>query len=142
MARWLVKSDPEAYGFDDLVREQRTVWDGVRNAQALLYLRAMRKGDEVLFYHSGTEKGIVGLAEVARGAYPDPEAGDERLVVVDLKPRTRWPSPVALSAIRSDVRFAEFALICQSRLSVMPVPERTWHALTEMASSSPATGRK
>ncbi|MCO6439141.1 MAG: EVE domain-containing protein [Phycisphaerae bacterium] len=136
MNRWLVKSDPGEYGFADLERERRTRWDGVRNAQALINLRKMQKGDAVLIYHTGDKKQIVGLAEVASNPYIDPEADDDRTVVVDLKAKGRVARPVSLGEIKKDERFAEFALVRNSRLSVMPVSEREWKALAEMGEFS------
>jgi len=134
MKRWLIKSDPGEYGFDELLRDKRTTWDGVRNPQALLYLREMKKGDDILFYHTGVEKQIVGVAEVSRGPYPDPTHDAEKLVVVDITAKNRLQKPVTLAFVKADWRFAEFALIKQSRLSVMPVPDSTWRALMALAS--------
>jgi predicted RNA-binding protein with PUA-like domain len=119
---FLFKTEPSAYSFDDLVRDKRTTWDGVTNAAALIALRACSKGDRVLIYHTGDEKQIVGEAEIAVGPRPDPNQDDERLVVVDLKPVRPVKSPLTLAAIKSDKRFASFALVKQSRLSVMEVP--------------------
>jgi len=133
MNHWLLKSDPETYGLDDLERDKKTVWDGVRNNQALQYMRQMKKGDAVLIYHSGDDKCILCLAEVARGPYSDPKETDEKLVVIDLVFKRRLPTPVTLAQIKADARFSEFALVRLSRLSVMPVPEATWDALCTMA---------
>jgi predicted RNA-binding protein with PUA-like domain len=134
MRRWLIKSDPDEYGFDDLLRDRKTVWDGVRNPQALIYLREMKQGDEVLFYHTGREKQIVGEAVVAKGAYPDPSRRDEKLVVIELTAGARWAAPVSLSAIKADDRFAELALVKHSRLSVMPIPDPSWRILAAIGS--------
>jgi len=133
MARWLIKSDPDDYSFSDLAREKRTRWNGVRNALALRHLGAMKRGDELLVYESGKVKAVVGRARVARAPYPDPEAGDERLLVVDLAAGAALAAPVTLSAIRSDPAFAEFGLVRISRLSVMPVPDPLWDRILEMA---------
>lgn len=130
---WLLKSDPETYSFADLQRDGRTTWDGVRNAQALVYLRQMKKGDLALVYHSGTDKHIAGLAEIVRGPYADPKVNDEKLVVVDIGAKSRAAKPVTLAQIKADAAFAEFLLVRNSRLSVMPVPAAMWKKLVGMA---------
>ena len=129
---WLVKTEPSTYSFADLQRDRRTTWDGVSSAAALIHLRAMRKGDEVLVYHSGPEKSVVGLARLASDPYPDPRLGDPRRVVVDLVPVRALPRPVPLAAIKSDRRFADFALVRISRLSVMPVSAAQWEELLKL----------
>lgn len=129
--RWIVKSEPSTYAFADLVRDGRTVWDGIRNAQALIHLRSMRKGDPVLFYHTGGEKAIVGIARVAADPYPDPEGSDARLAVVDLVPDKPLKRPVSLTAIKADPSFATLGLVRHSRLSVIPVPAEQWKKLLE-----------
>ncbi len=123
MARrhWLVKSEPGAYSWERLVREGRTAWDGVRNAQARNNLAEMRRGDPVLFYHSGDAREVVGIAKVARVAYPEPGAGDPRWLAVDLVPVRALRHPVALADIKADRALAGIALVRQSRLSVMPL---------------------
>lgn len=120
-AHWLVKQEPEDYAWTDFVRDGKTAWTGVRNYAARLHLRAMAKGDTVFFYHSGDDKAVVGLAEVLRPQYPDPTADEAGWVAVDLKPVKPLPSPVTLTAIKADAAFKDFALVRQSRLSVMPV---------------------
>lgn len=132
MNYWLLKSDPDEYSFDDLERDKRTTWDGVKNAQALIYLREMKKGDAVFVYHSGKDKAVIGIADIVKGPFPDPEQNDEKLVVVDIKAKKRLPEPVTLAAIKADKRFAEFRLVRQSRLSVMPVTKKEWDALLKM----------
>jgi predicted RNA-binding protein with PUA-like domain len=122
MAFWLVKSDPEEYGFTDLERDRRTTWNGVANNLALQNLRRVRKGDQVLIYHSGGEKTIVGVAEATSDGYPDPAATDSKLVVVDLRIVRRLERPVTLAELKADHAFAEFDLVRIPRLSVMPVP--------------------
>src|SRR5262245_38927896 len=104
---WLLKTEPGNYAFHDLEREGRAVWDGVSNPAALKNLRAMKTGDRVLVYHTGDEKAAVGIARVARAAYPDPKAGDARLVVVDLEPEGRLTRPVTLDEIKKDKTFAD-----------------------------------
>src|SRR6059058_5088644 len=118
---WLVKQEPEIYSWDDFVRDGRTDWTGVRNFQARNNLRQMKAGDRVLFYHSGTGKCVVGIAEVAKAAYADPTAGDPQWVAVDLKPVKPLKENVPLTAIRYNGKLANLPLIRQSQLSVMPL---------------------
>jgi predicted RNA-binding protein with PUA-like domain len=132
MAYWLVKSDPDTYGFADLERDRKTVWDGVLNALALQHLRKVRKGDSVLVYHSGAEKAIVGIAKAASDAYPDPKAADEKLAVFEIQVVRRLKEPVTLADIKADKKFAQFELVRMSRLSVMPVPPVLYERLTKM----------
>lgn len=126
---WIVKTEPSSYSYEQLERDGKAVWDGVRNAQALIHLRAMRKGDRVLVYHSGADKAVIGTARVTRGAYPDPEASDPKLVVVNLAPDTRLAEPVTLAAIKASGEFANLGLVRQGRLSVMPVSTAHWKRL-------------
>lgn len=126
---WLVKTEPSAYGWADLEKEGGARWDGVTNPVALKHLRAMKAGDRVIIYHTGDEKAAVGLAEVTRAAYPDPKAGDPKLVVVDLKPVRRFARPVPLSGIKALAVFAESPLVRQGRLSVVPLTAAQWKAL-------------
>ena len=121
MAHFLVKSEPYKYAFADLVRDRKTVWDGVRNFEARNNLRAMKKGDLVLYYHSNEGKEIVGVAKVVRTAYPDATATDGDWSVVDLAPVKALAEPVTLAQLRADPAFAEMALIKRSRISVVPV---------------------
>jgi predicted RNA-binding protein with PUA-like domain len=118
---WMVKQEPETYSWDDFVKDGKTDWSGVRNYQARNNLREMKTGERVLFYHSGKDKAVVGIAEVVKSAYPDPTAEDEQWVAVDLKPVRPLKNPVPLAAIRYDKRLADLPLIRQSQLSVMPL---------------------
>lgn len=136
MSCWLVKSDPESYGWADLARERRTVWDGVANALALRHLAAMRPGDDCLIYESGKVKALVGLARVVAEPRPDPVAGDPRRLVVELEAVAPLPEPVTLAAVKADPAFAEFALVRQSRLSVLPVPAPLARRLRALAGLS------
>ena len=129
---WLLKTEPAAYAFDQLERDGRTTWDGVRNNLALMHLRAMKAGDQVLVYHSGAVKAAVGLARVAAAAYPDPHQSDPRFVVVDLTPLRRLKHPVTLGEIRAEPALAELPLIKMTRLSVMPVTREQWKRLQAM----------
>ncbi|MEM1329003.1 MAG: EVE domain-containing protein [Planctomycetota bacterium] len=141
MTVYLLKTEPGDYSYDDLVRDKRTDWTGVRNPAAQSHMRAMKKGDEAFIYHTGGEKRIAGLAKVVKGAYSDPAAagatlasGEPKLVLVDLAPVKAATSDEAnLKAIKADERFAEFALVKQSRLSAMPVPAKLATALKKMA---------
>jgi len=127
---WLLKTEPTAYGYDDLEREARAVWDGVSNPAALKNLRGMKEGDGLVIYHTGNERAAVGLAEVVRAAYPDPKKGDPRLVVVDLVPRGRFKRPVTLDEIKALALFKDSPLVRQGRLSVVPLTAPQWKALT------------
>lgn len=129
MAYWLLKTDPDTYSYEDLEREKKTEWDGVSNNLALKYLRQMKAGDLALIYHSGDEKCVVGVAEIASDPYPDPKRGDPKLVVVDVKAKKRLPQPVPLADIKADKQFQDFLLVKISRLSVMPVTEKQWERL-------------
>jgi predicted RNA-binding protein with PUA-like domain len=129
---WLVKQEPEAYSFNDLVRDGRTDWTGVRNFQARNNLRQMKVGDRVLFYHSGKEKSVVGVAEVSRSAYPDPTSDDEQWVAVDIKPVKPFNQPVSLASMRTHPKLKNLLLIRQSRLSVMPVTKEDFTTIAAM----------
>lgn len=131
-AHWLAKSEPYKYSFDALVRDKRTVWDGVRNFEARNNLRAMKKGDLVLFYHSNEGKEIVGIARVVREAYPDPTAPGEDWSVVDVAPVKRLRTPVGLATIKADARLSKMALVRRSRLSVVPVTPAEFDRILEL----------
>jgi len=131
MPAWLLKTEPSAYAFDDLERERTTAWTGVKNPQARLHLKAMEKGDEVVVYHTGGEKAAVGLATVARAAYPDPDGGAGG-VAVDLKAGARLAAPVPLAALKADRAFAGSPLVTMGRLSVVPLTAAQWKALRKL----------
>jgi predicted RNA-binding protein with PUA-like domain len=133
MARWLLKTEPDCYQWSDLVRDRRTVWDGVSNALALKNIRTMKKGDLAFIYHTGDERSIIGIAEVVSNAYPDPTLSDERLAVVDVKLTRKLGRPVTLAEIKADPAFAGWDLIRLSRLGVMPVPEKMWERIEKLA---------
>jgi predicted RNA-binding protein with PUA-like domain len=133
MAYWLLKSEPSAYSWDRFVADGRTNWDGVKNAQALNNLRAMQPGDRVFFYHSNEGKDIVGVAEIVRSFYPDPNDKSGKLGMVDIKPVEPVARPVTLAEMKARPELAGMALIRQSRLSVCPVSDREWAAICEMA---------
>jgi predicted RNA-binding protein with PUA-like domain len=129
MAHWLMKSEPGVYGWDDLVRDQATEWDGVRNPAARLHLKAMKAGDEAFFYHSGDERQVVGIMRVTREGRPDPK--DANWVSVAVEP-VRPIAPVTLKAIKAEPALAKMELVRQSRLSVSPVREEEWERILEM----------
>lgn len=131
MAHWLMKSEPEAYGWADLVRDGGTEWDGVRNNAARLHLKAMKVGDEAFFYHSMSDKAVVGIMRIARGAQPDPKDGD--WVSVRVEPVRPLAKPVTLAEIKAEPRLAKMELIRQSRLSVAPVRDDEWKVVLELA---------
>lgn len=133
MAHWLVKSEPEVYSWDQLVKDKSTFWDGVRNYAARLHLRAMKNGDEVFFYHSNEGTDIVGIAKVVKEAYQDPTTDDDRWVAVDLKAVRRLKQPVSLTQIKADKRLANMALVRIGRLSVQPVTDEEWKVVLELA---------
>jgi predicted RNA-binding protein with PUA-like domain len=138
MNYWLVKQEPEAYSFDDLMRDGKTDWTGVRNFQARNNLRAMRTGDKVLFYHSVSEKSVVGLAEISREEFPDPS--DEKWIAVEIKPVEKFSKPVGLEQIKADKSLEDIALIKQSRLSVMPLTRDEFDKILKMSEPSAAAG--
>jgi predicted RNA-binding protein with PUA-like domain len=130
---WILKSEPSAYSFADLIREGRTAWNGVTNALALKHLRSMAAGDHALIYHTGDEKAAVGLARIVRAAYPDPKLDDPKLVVVDVQADRPLPKPVPLAAVKADPAFADLGLVRMPRLSVVPVAADQWKRLLAMA---------
>jgi predicted RNA-binding protein with PUA-like domain len=133
MAGWLLKTEPTVYSYDDLERDQRTVWDGVSNNLALKHIRQIQKGDLALIYHTGEEKAIVGIAEVTKAAYADPKQTDSKLAVFDLKPKRRLARAVGLASVKANESLKDFELVRMARLSVMPVSETVWKILMKMA---------
>jgi predicted RNA-binding protein with PUA-like domain len=129
---WLVKQEPETYSWDDFVRDGHTDWTGVRNFQARNNLRQMKTGDRVLFYHSGTGKCVVGIAEVTKAAYPDPTADDPQWVAVDIKPVKPLNELVPLASIRYHDKLSNLPLIRQSQLSVMPLTKEEFETIVGM----------
>ena len=133
MAYWLVKSEPSVYSYDQLVKDGKTVWDGVRNYAARNNLRAMKKGDKVFYYHSNEGMEIVAVAEVARAAYQDPTTDDPNWVSVDLKPYKKLKKPVPLSVMKADKRLADLDLVRLGRLSVGAVKDEEYKIIMEYA---------
>lgn len=130
---WLAKQEPSSYSFSILEKEKKTVWDGVHNNLALKHLNSMKKGDLAFFYHSGSEKQIVGIMEISSQAYPNPKEKDKRFVVVDVKYKKRLEKPVTLEQIKKEKKFKNWELIRISRLSVMPVTKEIWNAILQMS---------
>jgi predicted RNA-binding protein with PUA-like domain len=130
---WLFKEEPTHYSYDDLVRDGRTSWTGVRNPVAQKHLRAVGQGDRIFFYHTGDEKAVVGVAKAAGAAYPDPEDKTGKLYAVDVEPVRKLARPVTLAAIKADKAFASFPLTRIPRLSVMPVSDEEWARIEKMS---------
>ena len=130
---WLVRSEPSAYSFDDLQRDGSTVWDGVRNAQAALFLKAMAVGDQVLFYHSQDGLAAVGIAKVSRTAFPDPNDTTGRWCAVEIKPVRALKHPVTLAQMKANPALADMRMLRQFRLSVSPVTPEEWEEILRMA---------
>jgi len=139
---WLVKSEPFKYSWEQFKKDKKTFWDGVRNYQARNNLRAMKKGDQVFFYHSNEGMEIVGIAQVIKEFYQDPTIDDERWVAVDLKPVKALKAPVDLQQMKAEKRLQDLALIRQGRLSVSPVSEDQWNVILELSERNAAEQKK
>ena len=135
MAQWLVKEEPDHYGYDQLEQDRTTVWAGVRNPLAQKHLRSIKRGDRIFYYHTGKEKSVVATAKAASDAYPDPADASGKLSVVDIVPEKKLPRPVTLAEIKSDKAFASFPLVRMSRLSVMPVTDAEWARIEKLSRS-------
>jgi predicted RNA-binding protein with PUA-like domain len=131
---YLFKEEPSSYSYDDLARDGKTSWTGVRNPVAQKHLRSVKKGDRIFFYHTGKEKAVVGIARAAADAYPDPDDKTGKLYAVNVVPVKKLKAPVTLAAIKADKAFASFALTRVPRLSVMPVTDAEWNRILGMAS--------
>ena len=131
--QWLFKEEPSNYSYDDLARDGKTSWTGVKNPLAQKHLRAVKKGDRIFFYHTGDVKAVVGIAKAAGAAYPDPKDTTGKLYAVDVEPVKKLETPVTLAAIKADKFFAPFALVRMSRLSVMPVDDEQWERILAMS---------
>jgi predicted RNA-binding protein with PUA-like domain len=130
---WLVKEEPTHYGWDELMKDKKAVWSGVRNALAQKHLRAIKKGDRIFYYHTGDERAVVGIARALSDPYPDPEDASGKFVAVDVAPVRRLPRPVTLAEIKANAAFASFPLVRIARLSVMPVTDAEWARIERMA---------
>jgi predicted RNA-binding protein with PUA-like domain len=135
MAQWLVKEEPEHYAYDQLVRDGKTVWAGVRNPLAQKHLRGIRRGDRIFYYHTGKEKAVVAVATATSDAYPDPKDASGRLFVVDISPVRTLQRSVTLAEIKADRSFDSFPLVRMARLSVMPVTDDQWARIESMSRS-------
>lgn len=131
MNYWLMKTEPETFSWDDLVRDKKTSWDGVRNFQARTHLKNIKKGDEVFFYHTGDEKAVVGIAKVTREQYPDPT--DNAWISVEIVPVKKLKKPVTLAQIKSDRRLSDMVLVKASRLSVQPVKSEEFDMIVALS---------
>jgi predicted RNA-binding protein with PUA-like domain len=131
--RWLFKTEPSVYSYQQLVQDKKTVWDGVANNLALKNLRDIKKGDQIFIYHTGDEKAAVGIARALSGAYADPEKKDPRLLVVDVEPVKALPRPVTLAEVKAHAKLKNFDLVRNSRLSIMKVSDEQWELIEGMA---------
>jgi predicted RNA-binding protein with PUA-like domain len=131
---WLFKEEPTHYSFDDLKRDGKTSWTGVKNALAQKHLRSVKKGDPIFYYHTGDEKAVVGVMKASGDAYPDPKDPSGKLFAVDVTPVKKLARPVTLAEIKSDPAFKDFPLVRISRLSVMPVSDAEWNRIEKRAS--------
>ncbi len=131
--RWLFKTEPSAYSFQQLQKDKKTIWDGVKNNLALKNLREIKKGDDIVIYHTGDEKAAVGIARALSGAYADPSKKDPKLLVVDIEAVEPLPRPVTLAEIKANAKLARFDLVRLPRLSIMQVSDDQWKLIEEMA---------
>lgn len=136
MPRWLLKTEPDCYSWDQFTKDKKTCWDGVTNALALKHIRSVKKGDLAFFYHTGDDKFIIGVGEVVSDPYPDPKEDNPKLAVFDIKIKKKLSRPVDLATIKSDPAFAQWDLVKNSRLSVMPVPDALWKRIEDLADAS------
>jgi len=132
---WLFKEEPTHYSYDDLVRDRKTSWTGVKNPLAQKHLRAVKKGDRIFYYHTGDEKAVVAVAKAATDSYADPKDGSGKLAAVDVAPVQKLARPVTLAEIKAKPVFKDFPLVRISRLSVMPVSDREWNEIEKLAKS-------
>jgi predicted RNA-binding protein with PUA-like domain len=131
--QWLVKEEPDHYGYGQLERDRKTTWSGVRNPLAQKHLRSIRKGDRIFYYHTGKEKAVVATAKAVTDAFPDPADASGKLYAVDIVPEQKLPRAVTLAEIKADAAFKSFPLVRMSRLSVMPVTDAEWARIDSMA---------
>jgi len=135
MAQWLVKEEPEHYNYEQLEKDRKTIWAGVRNPLAQKHLRGIKRGDRIFYYHTGKEKAVVAIARAASDAYSDANDASGKLAVVDVVPERKLARPVTLAAIKADAAFASFPLVRMSRLSVMPVTDAEWARIETLSRS-------
>ncbi len=130
---WLFKEEPTHYSYDDLVRDGKTSWSGVKNPLAQKHLRSVKKGDRIFYYHTGNEKAVVAIAKAVSDAYSDPQDKSGKLATVDIAPAKKLPRPVTLAEIKAKPVFKDFPLVRISRLSVMPVPDKEWSEIERLS---------
>jgi len=133
MNKWLLKSEPTVYSYSDLEKDKKTCWDGVASPGGLFQIKQVKKGDLAFIYHTGDEKQVVGIAEIASNPYVDPKADNPKIVVFDIKPKQKLKNPVKLVQVKADKRFKVSRLVNEGRLSVQPMPENLWNAIIEMS---------
>src|SRR5437867_5916158 len=138
---WLFKEEPTHYSFDELTKDKRAVWSGVRNPLAQKHLRSVKKNDRIFYYHTGDEKSVVGICKALGDAYPDPEDKSGKAFVVDVAPVKKLARPVTLAEVKADRAFADFPLVRISRLSVMPVTDAEWARIEALAARAASSGR-
>ncbi|HMA81263.1 MAG TPA: EVE domain-containing protein [Candidatus Binatia bacterium] len=131
--RWLFKTEPSVYSYQQLVKDKKTMWDGVGNNLALKHLKDIKKGEQIFIYHTGDEKAAVGVAKALGGAYPDPSKGNPRLLVVDIEPVRALPRPVTLAEVKAHPKLKNFDLVKNSRLSIMKLTDEQWEIMEGMA---------
>ena len=131
--RWLFKTEPSVYSFQQLQKDKKTMWDGVKNNLALKNLKDIKKGDEIFIYHTGDEKAAVGVARALGGAYPDPSQKNPRMLVVDIESVKPLPRPITLAEVKANKKLANFDLVRLSRLSIMKVSDEQWNTMEGMA---------
>ncbi len=131
--RWLFKTEPSVYSYHQLVKDKKTMWDGVGNNLALMHLKDIKKGEQILIYHTGSEKQAVGIARALGGAYADPSKDNPRMLVVDIEPVKALAKPVTLAAVKADRQLANFDLVRNSRLSIMKLTDQQWDKMMAMA---------
>jgi predicted RNA-binding protein with PUA-like domain len=137
---WLFKEEPSTYSFDELVKDNQTIWSGVKNPLAQKHLHAVKRGDRIFYYHTGSEKAVVGIAKAVGDAYPDPKDRSGKHAVVDIAPLRKLPRPVTLAEIKANPAFKTFALVRIARLSVMPVTDDEWERIEELATRPGGAG--
>ncbi len=133
MNKWLLKTEPTVYSYTNLEKDKKTRWDGVTSPGGLSKIRQVKKGDLAFIYHTGDEKQVVGIAEIISDPYPDPKADNPRIMVFDIKAKSKIKNPVTLAQVKADKRFRDSRLVNEGRLSVQPMPENLWEAIIEMS---------
>jgi len=139
MNYYLLKSEPSVYSYSDLERDKKTVWDGVTSPGGLFQIKQAKRGDLAFFYHTGDEKQVVGICEIAGNPYVDPKAGNPKLYVFDVKPKRRLKNPVTLEQLKADKRFKNARIVTEPRLSVQPMPEKLWNAILQLSGMEAGT---